>query len=105
MSGGQRQRIAIARAALKDAPILVMDEAVSNLDVENERLLREAMARVRVGRTSLTIAHRLSTIRSADRIIVLEDGRVAETGPHDSLLDAGGVYADLVAFQRRAIPL
>ena len=105
MSGGQRQRIAIARAALKDAPILVMDEAVSNLDVENERLLREAMARVRVGRTSLTIAHRLSTIRSADRIIVLEDGRVVETGPHDSLLDAGGAYADLVAFQRRAIPL
>ena len=74
MSGGQRQRISIARAVLKDAPILVMDEAVSNLDAENERLLREAMARVRAGRTSLVIAHRLSTIRSADRIIVLEDG-------------------------------
>ena len=105
MSGGQRQRIAIARAVLKDAPILVMDEAVSNLDVENERLLREAMARVRAGRTSLFIAHRLSTIRSADRIIVLEDGRAVETGSHDSLLAAGGAYADLVAFQRRAIPL
>ena len=105
MSGGQRQRIAIARAVLKDAPILVMDEAVSNLDVENERLLREAMARVRSGRTSLFIAHRLSTIRSADRIIVLEDGRAVETGSHDSLLAAGGAYADLVAFQRRAIPL
>ena len=81
-----------------------MDEAVSNLDAENERLLREAMARVRAGRTSLVIAHRLSTIRSADRTIVLEKGRAVEDGPHDSLLAAGGVYADLVAFQRRAIP-
>ncbi len=105
MSGGQRQRIAIARAILKDAPILVMDEAVSNLDVENERLLREAMERVRAGRTSLIIAHRLSTIRSADRIIVLEKGRTVEAGPHDSLLAAGGVYADLVAFQRQATAL
>ena len=105
MSGGQRQRIAIARALLKDAPILVMDEAVSNLDAENERLLREAMTRVRAGRTSLVIAHRLSTIRSADRIIVLENGRTVEIGSHDSLLASGGVYADLVAFQRRAIPL
>ena len=105
MSGGQRQRIAIARALLKDAPILVMDEAVSNLDAENERLLREAMARVRAGRTSLIIAHRLSTIRRADRIIVLDKGRTVEAGPHDSLLAAGGVYADLVAFQQRAIPL
>ncbi len=103
MSGGQRQRIAIARAVLKDAPILVMDEAVSNLDVENERLLREAMARIRAGRTSIVIAHRLSTIRSADRIIVLEKGRIVETGSHDTLLAARGVYADLIAFQRRAI--
>ena len=105
MSGGQRQRIAIARAILKDVPILVMDEAVSNLDSENERLLREAMARVRVGRTSIIIAHRLSTIRSADRIIVLEKGRAVEAGPHDSLLAAGGVYADLVDFQQRAVPV
>ena len=105
MSGGQRQRIAIARAVLKDAPIVVMDEAVSNLDAENERLLREALARVRAGRTSLVIAHRLSTIRNADRIIVLEKGRTVEVGPHDSLLAARGVYADLVSFQQRAIPL
>ena len=103
MSGGQRQRIAIARAVLKDAPILVMDEAVSNLDAENERLLREAMARVRAGRTSLVIAHRLSTIRSADRIVVLEKGRTVEAGHHDALLAAGGVYADLVAFQQRPL--
>ena len=100
MSGGQRQRIAIARALLKDAPILVMDEAVSNLDSENERLLRAAMARVRAGRTSLVIAHRLPTIRGADRIVVLENGRAVESGPHDSLLAAGGVYADLVASQQ-----
>ncbi len=105
MSGGQRQRIAIARAVLSDAPILVMDEAVSNLDVENELLLRRAMSRARAGRASLVIAHRLSTIRGADRIIVLENGRVVETGSHDSLLDARGVYADLIAFQRRAIPI
>ena len=105
MSGGQRQRIAIARALLKDSPILVMDEAVSNLDTENERLLREAMTRVRAGRTSLVIAHRLSTIRSADRAVVLEKGRVVQAGPHDSLLAAGGAYADLIAFQRRAISL
>ena len=104
MSGGQRQRIAIARAVLKDAPILVLDEAVSNLDAENERLLREALARVRAGRTSLVVAHRLSTIRGADRIVVLEKGRTVEAGPHDSLLATGGAYADLVAFQR-AIPL
>ena len=103
MSGGQRQRIAIARAVLKDAPILVMDEAVSNLDAENERLLREAMARVRSGRTSLFIAHRLSTIRSADRIVVLEEGRTVEAGSRDSLLAAGGVYADLIEFQRQSI--
>ena len=105
MSGGQRQRIAIARAILKDAPILVMDEAVSNLDSENERLLREAMTRVRAGRTSIIIAHRLSTIRSADRIIVLEKGRAVEAGPHDSLLASGGVYANLVDFQQRAVPV
>ncbi len=103
MSGGQRQRIAIARAILKDAPILVMDEAVSNLDAENELLLREAMARVRHGRTSLVIAHRLSTIRSADRIVVLKKGRTVEASPHDSLLATGGAYADLVAFQQRPL--
>lgn len=96
LSGGQRQRIAIARAFLKDAPILVMDEAASDLDPENERLLREAMDRVRRGRTTLLIAHRLSTILSADRILVLDRGRLVESGTHKELLQAGGVYARLV---------
>lgn len=89
----------------KDAPILVMDEAVSNLDAVYKRLLRKAMGYALAGRTSLVIAHRLSIIRSADRIIVLEKGRTVEAGPHNSLLAAGGVCADLVAFQQRAIPL
>ncbi|NJO81364.1 MAG: ABC transporter ATP-binding protein [Blastochloris sp.] len=103
LSGGQRQRIAIARAFLKNAPILVMDEAVSNLDTENERALQMAMVRLRAGRTTLIIAHRLSTIRSADRIIVLEQGRVAETGTHAELLQREGVYARLIASQRNGV--
>jgi len=100
LSGGQRQRIAIARALLKNAPILVMDEAVSNLDTENEQALHAAMAEVRRGRTALLIAHRLSTIRSADLIVTLEDGRVAEAGRYDELVRAGGTFARLVAAQR-----
>lgn len=103
LSGGQRQRLAIARALLKDAPILVMDEAVSNLDTENERLLQAAMAQLRQGRTTLLIAHRLSTIRSADRIVVLAGGRVAEVGTHDALLARNGEYARLIASQRAGI--
>ncbi|MEU2494298.1 ABC transporter ATP-binding protein [Streptomyces sp. NPDC007883] len=99
MSGGQRQRIAIARALLKDAPILVMDEAVSNLDAASEQAVTEAMNSARQGRTTLVIAHRLSTIRTADRIVVLDRGRVAETGTHAELVAADGRYVSLLAAQ------
>ncbi|GGO20396.1 ABC transporter [Microbispora rosea subsp. aerata] len=102
LSGGQRQRIAIARAILKDAPILVMDEAVSNLDTESEQEVAAAMAGVRRNRTTLVIAHRLSTILTADRIVVLEGGRVADVGTHQELVERSGAYATLMAAQLAA---
>ena len=100
LSGGQRQRIAIARAILKDAPILIFDEATSALDTESEQQIQNAMERLRQGRTTVTIAHRLSTIEHADRIIVMQDGRIVESGPHHELLSQNGLYAKLHHLQR-----
>jgi len=97
LSGGQRQRIAIARALLKNTPIIILDEAVSNLDVESELLLQKALAQACRDRSTLVIAHRLSTIRKADRIVVLQDGMVAETGNYQELVSAGGHFARLTA--------
>jgi ABC-type multidrug transport system, ATPase and permease components len=95
LSGGQRQRIAIARAILKDAPILVLDEATSALDSESEKLIQDALKRLMQGRTSLVIAHRLSTVAELDRIIVLSDGKIVENGPHSDLINGEGEYAHL----------
>jgi ATP-binding cassette subfamily C protein CydCD len=102
LSGGQRQRLAIARALLKDAPVLILDEATSHLDAESERQVREALQELMRGRTTLVIAHRLSTVRDADRIVVIDNGTVVEQGRHDTLLAAGGLYAQLVGTQLAA---
>lgn len=99
LSGGQRQRIAIARAILKNAPILILDEATSALDSDSERLIQDALGKLMEGRTSVVIAHRLSTISKLDRIIVLEDGKIAEDGTHEQLLERKGIYAKLWAHQ------
>ena len=99
LSGGQRQRLAIARAVLADPALLILDEATSNLDTESERLIQRALVELMDGRTSFVIAHRLSTIRDADLIVVLEDGRVAETGTHEDLMTRGGSYRDMVTLQ------
>jgi subfamily B ATP-binding cassette protein MsbA len=101
LSGGQRQRVAIARAILKDPAILILDEATSSLDTESERLIEDALSRLLVGRTTLIIAHRLSTVRRADRLVVLDRGRIVEEGTHSELLEIGGLYARLYQRQFR----
>ena len=103
LSGGQKQRIAIARALLKDAPILILDEALSSVDAENEAIIQEALDRLVEGRTTLRIAHRLSSVVNADRILVLDNGRLVETGNHEELVSAGGLYAELMSQQQERL--
>jgi subfamily B ATP-binding cassette protein MsbA len=105
LSAGQRQRLAIARALIKDAPILILDEATSALDTESEKIVQDALDTLRSGRTSLVIAHRLSTIENADRILAMKDGRITEAGTHEELLQQGGVYAQLYRAQSTHTPI
>jgi len=99
LSGGQRQRVAIARAILRDAPILLLDEATSALDAESETLVQMALERLMQGRTTIVIAHRLATVLKADRILVMDGGRIVEEGTHQSLVAKGGIYARLAKLQ------
>ncbi len=99
LSGGERQRLAIARALLRNPPILILDEATSSLDMESERMVQMALANLMQGRTTFVIAHRLSTVQRADRIVVLERGRVVEVGRHEALLAANGAYGRLYQMQ------
>jgi ATP-binding cassette subfamily B protein len=99
LSGGQRQRLAIARALVRDAPILLLDEATSALDAENERLVQRALADAMSGRTTLVIAHRLATVLAADRIVVMDEGRVVDEGTHTELIGRAGLYARLAKLQ------
>ena len=103
LSGGERQRISIARAMLKDAPVIILDEATANVDPENERDLQRAIESLTHDKTVIMIAHRLKTVRHADQIVVLDDGRIVQQGTHDALMGTPGLYADFVRMRERAI--
>jgi subfamily B ATP-binding cassette protein MsbA len=105
LSGGQRQRIGIARAVVRNSPILILDEPTAALDTESEKLVMEALERLMKGRTVITIAHRLSTIRDADKIVVLKGGFIAEEGTHDALIKRNEIYAELYRIQAGATPV
>ncbi|MEZ4722300.1 MAG: ATP-binding cassette domain-containing protein, partial [Flavobacteriales bacterium] len=102
LSGGQKQRLSIARAILKNPPILILDEATSALDTESEKLVQDALSKVMKGRTTFVIAHRLSTVRHVDRIVVIEKGRIVQSGTHDQLVNETGIYQRLVQLQELA---
>ena len=102
LSGGEKQRISIARAMLKDAPIIILDEATASIDPENEHLIQSAISELTKGKTIITIAHRLATIRNADQILVVEDGRIAECGTNDELIAADGLYRRFVKIREKA---
>ena len=102
LSGGEKQRISIARAMLKDAPIIILDEATASIDPENEHLIQSALSELTRGKTIITIAHRLATIQNADQILVIDNGQIAQQGTHEELLKQPGIYQDFVNIRKSA---